>query len=180
MPVGHPLGSTKLTPELAKEICDAIKVGSWLEVAADSCGIDRVTLKRWQKRGHKALALSKKTGEPVPDEEKIFASFVVAVKQANAECEIVDIKRVNRSAKKIWQAAAWRLERRYPERWRQRSSTEVSGPGGKAMAFIEQRLGADMVAKLLKTDTGRDLLAQLTDEIAKQPSGDKPPVEQGA
>lgn len=169
MPVGHPLGSTKLTPELAKEICDAIKVGSWLEVAADSCGIDRVTLKRWQKRGHKALALSKKTGEPVPDEEKIFASFVVAVKQANAECEIVDIKRVNRSAKKIWQAAAWRLERRYPERWRQRSSQEISGPGGKPIP-VESAMAAalEQIMKDAPEGSSTDWLDKLQQEIVKK------------
>jgi len=42
---------TKLTPEIQKTICEAIRAGSYVEIAVVIAGIHRSTFYRWLKRG---------------------------------------------------------------------------------------------------------------------------------
>jgi len=46
--VGRP---TLLTPQLSKRICSYILAGSYEYVAAQACGIDRMTFMEWMRRG---------------------------------------------------------------------------------------------------------------------------------
>ena len=47
-----------------------------------------------------------------------YRDFYLAVEQARAEAESIQVVRVSQAANNgSWQAAAWLLERRHPERW---------------------------------------------------------------
>lgn len=113
----HPGGRpTKLTPELQDRIVQAIRAGAYIETAAAYAGVSKDTLYQWLKRGARS-----KSG--------IYRQFSDAVEKALAEAEMRDVMLVGRAAETNWQAAAWRLERKFPERWgrRDRVSMEHSG-----------------------------------------------------
>lgn len=47
----------------------------------------------------------------------IFSEFSEAVKKAASEAEVRNVLTIRDASAKTWQAAAWWLERRYPEKW---------------------------------------------------------------
>jgi hypothetical protein len=95
---------TKLTPEVEQAICQAILAGNGLEVAAEYVGIASRTIRRWRARGQKA-----KSGP--------FVRFVRAIKKAQAQAEVRNVALIQEAGARTWQAAAWFLERRHPQRW---------------------------------------------------------------
>ena len=107
---------TKLTPELSKQICDYVRMGNYVETAAALAGISKDSLYRWLKKG--AVA---KSG--------LLKGFSDAVQKAQAEAEARDVGLIGKAAKDQWQAAAWRLERKFPDRWgRKDKMTHVGDP----------------------------------------------------
>lgn len=103
-----------LTDELSKAICDNVRLGSWAETAAAAAGVSRMTICRWLRAGKKAASkpVSKRTAD-----EKRLAKFSEDMAIAAAESEMLDIARIAQAGQTVWQACAWRLERRYPDRW---------------------------------------------------------------
>jgi hypothetical protein len=95
---------SKLTPEARDRLCRAIRAGCSLKDAALCAGIDRATLQRWLARGR-----AEQAGE--------YCDLCGAVTRARAECEVRCLALINRAARKDWRAAAWLLERRYPQRF---------------------------------------------------------------
>lgn len=109
----------KLTPDIQARICDAIRKGATIETAAVYAGIVKDTLYQWLKKGRAA-----KSGG--------YFDFVVALEHALADCEVQDLDTILVASKEYWQAAAWRLERRYPDRYGRRQRVEHATPDGKA------------------------------------------------
>lgn len=109
---------TKLTPELQNEICRVIRAGNYIETASAYAGISKDTLYRWLKQGKRA-----KRGK--------YRDFSDAVEKALAESEIRDVTIIAKAAEDNWQAAAWRLERKFPDRWgrKERVQADVSHSG---------------------------------------------------
>ncbi|MBE3576893.1 MAG: hypothetical protein IMX00_04305 [Limnochordales bacterium] len=111
---------TKLTPERIKILVDAVAAGNYYETACALAGITYRTFAKWREKGERA-----KSG--------IYFQFVQDLKRAEAFAEAERIKRIREAAKEgNWQADAWWLERRYPERWGRRAvdvsmKQEVSG-----------------------------------------------------
>ena len=103
----------KLTPEIQAKICDAIRAGAYVETAAALAGISKDTFYRWLKQGARA-----KSGK--------FKAFNEAVHKAMAEAEFRDIMIIANAAKVDWKAAAWKLERKYPERWARKDRSDVN------------------------------------------------------
>lgn len=96
---------TKLTPDMQKRICEAIKLGMSRERAAWFCGIDRVTLQRWLK-----AAEGRASGK--------YVDFCNSLKKAEADAIAVNLKNLHTAAQNgAWQASAWMLERRYPQEY---------------------------------------------------------------
>lgn len=122
---------TIFTPALGAEIAALIEAGNYAETAAAVSGISKDTLYRWLKKGARQLRISKREGTPPTD----LAKWSGAVELAAAVSESNDVARIGAAARASWQAAAWRLERKHPERWARRpvQKHEVSGPGGKPL-----------------------------------------------
>ena len=110
---------TKLTPETQKRICDAIKVGATYELAAQYGRVTYNTLNEWMKLGEAA-----KSGR--------FFEFYEAVKSAEGEAAIKWLAVIDKAAAEAWQAAAWKLERRYPNSYG-RSVQDVNHSGAVAV-----------------------------------------------
>lgn len=86
---------TKYTPETAKKITDAIRVGATYRLACDYAGVSEDTFARWRER---------------------YADFAEGIKEAEGAGAVGWLAKIEKAANEgVWQAAAWKLERRYPE-----------------------------------------------------------------
>lgn len=105
--VGRP---SKFTEDTRKRILEAIELGSTYELAAAYGGISYATLNDWLKR-----------------EDEEYLKFSEDVKQAEGKAAIGWLTKIEKAATDgNWQAAAWKLERRYPREFG-RTVKEVSG-----------------------------------------------------
>jgi hypothetical protein len=121
---------TDLTPEAQQKVCQALAAGATREHAAQFAGVGKTTLYAWLKRGRKA-----KSGR--------YREFLNAAEAAEAQCAMRNVALVQKAANERdevtvretvradgtvervtttrrvfdWGAAAWWLERRYPEDW---------------------------------------------------------------
>ncbi len=109
-----------LTPAVKKTICQAIETGATLEIAAQAAGIGSRTLDEWLHHGRKEL-------QEDPDASGPCAAFVSEVMIASAKNEQELIGIIRKEAPKTWQAAAWLLERKFPQRYARVDRRRVSG-----------------------------------------------------
>jgi transposase-like protein len=118
--VGRP---TKLTPEIQERIVELLKAGNYVETACAVVGIGRTTYYDWMKKAEESTRANK------------YTRFHDAVRQAKAWSEARLVAMINKHAEKIWQAAAWMLERKYPERWGR--NRKVSKPAKEEPKFTK-------------------------------------------
>lgn len=123
----------KYTIALAKVICEGLAKGLSRELAASRAGVNRRTIWEWTKS-------KPEFAEMVENAEAVAAAhWLDQIESAAADGN--------------WQAAAWRLERRYPDTYGQpKVKHEVSGPSGRpipvrvfdaATVFSEIAAGSD-------------------------------------
>jgi hypothetical protein len=58
-----------------------------------------------------------------------FHAFYAAVKRAEADGEMRDLALIAKAAEDNWQAAAWKLERKYPAKWGRKDASKVELSG---------------------------------------------------
>jgi hypothetical protein len=106
-----------LTPDLVAEVEQLAAQVEYMETLAAFLGIDRSTLYRWLKRG--SLEENRRARGRKPKEgEDLFVEFCRALKKGRAISEKRSLDTIRAAADAgQWQAAAWRLERAYPQRW---------------------------------------------------------------
>jgi hypothetical protein len=92
--------TTKLTPELIERIAGLVRSGITPYRAAELCGIGSSTHYRWMES----------VREP-------YREYRESIKRAEAQWEADAIRQVQVHGQKHWQALAWMLERRFPERY---------------------------------------------------------------
>ena len=144
-PGGRP---TKLTPEVQRTIAQAIRANAYPETAAALAGIDRDSFYEWLKRGAKeesgpyrefsdtikgALAVGQMRDLAVIDKaangydvEKTKTLAKDWIDDAGKKVGNVVETTTERHREFAWQAAAWRLERRFPRLWGRTDRPEVS------------------------------------------------------
>lgn len=103
---------TKLTQEVSDRLVRLIRAGNFATVASAACGICRDTFQRWLRRGAK-------------EESGIYRDLVIALDEASAIAEARNVAIIMKAAESQWQAAAWYLERRAPDRWGRASASAV-------------------------------------------------------
>jgi len=138
---------SKLTPEVQKKIVDAIKLGSYAEVAAALAGVHPGTYYRWMQLGEAASS-----GK--------YYEFRESVKEANAFSEAYAIAMVRKAMPENWQAAMTYLERRFPDRWTRMQRLEHTGAQGKDL-FDASALAAHPAVAPLPPDDRRRIAAGL-------------------
>lgn len=143
-----------LTPELQKRLETWIRSGNSIVVACKACEIAQSTFHDWLKRGE-AVELARDAGGDVDAGEVVFEEFRAAIRRAEDETEAALVAMITRSAQKgSWQAAAWVLERRNPERWG-KPGERSNGPRAIDEAPVPER-------------DPFDELAVVTDELAER------------
>jgi transposase len=108
---------TILTSELRENFMRIIRNGNSRRNACDAIGISERTLYVWQQRAEK---------EP----ETEFFHFFQCLKKAESEAERAAVSVIRSAMTEHWQAAAWFLERKFPETWARKEKVEHSGPDG--------------------------------------------------
>jgi hypothetical protein len=108
----------KLTPEREAKIIQATRAGCDVEVASRAAGVSRSTYYRWKARGEREHA-----GE--------YHDFVQALRAAEAEAEVHAVVVIRKAMHEgDWRASLAFLERRFPERWSKRTTTQLTGADG--------------------------------------------------
>lgn len=148
---------TKLTYELIEQIADLVREGNYIETASAVAGIDKNSLYRWLKRGAREVErLAKNPKLKGKIEEKIYVDFSDAVKKAMAESEADDLENIKKASREDWKASAWRLERRFPNRWGRKEKVDIDANMkneniNREEVYIEQKITTDQEsADLLK------------------------------
>lgn len=132
---------TKCTPERINQISQAVAAGAYAKSAAAMAGITERTYYNWIDWGRR--------------EQEPYFTFYKAMQEAEAQAEVANIAIVRSAAQDgTWQAAAWYLERKHPERWGRRD-----------------RVTTEMTARVSLTDPKAALLAAL--EAAAAPLDDE-------
>lgn len=116
-------GRTKLDDELIGELVSVIRAGNYIDVAASYVGVSRQSFYRWMREGRdveRALETGRVTEDALSEMESLTLTLARSVEHALAESEVRDLALIGRAATDNWTAAAWRLERKYPERYGKR------------------------------------------------------------
>jgi len=114
VPTGRP---TKLDANVIAEMRRLLPVVMYIDSVAGYLGVTRVTIHYWVKRGRaEALRLEKANTKP-KESEALYLEFFNTYQKALAQGELADCLAIKQASQTEWQAAAWRLERRFPKRW---------------------------------------------------------------
>lgn len=106
-----------LTPGVQEAICKALRKGHYLGQAGNLAGIPYRTMARWLAKGREAEARG---------EENVYTKFNDAVQEAVSHAEDACLDKIDEAIEHgTWQAAAWKAERRWPERWGRRDPTAI-------------------------------------------------------
>jgi hypothetical protein len=132
---------TKLTKQLQEQIVMTLRMGNYIETAAAFAGLNKVTLYEWLKRGRAEINRVGEGdhGKKVAKHEEIYVDFTNAVGVAMAEAELRDNQIIYNAAKNDWKASAWRLERKYPNKWGRKEQHEITGKDGGALEINDPR-----------------------------------------
>jgi hypothetical protein len=107
---------TKYTPETVDKLTQAIRLGATYKLACDYAGIDVSTFHDWVNT------------KP---------EFSAAIKDAEGKGALGWLAKIEQAASDgNWQAAAWKLERRYPQMYG-KQALEVTGTGEGGAIKIE-------------------------------------------
>lgn len=161
---------TKLNAEIQEEICKVIRSGNYIETAASYVGISKNTIYDWMRRGAREKDRLKKNPKArLKISEAPFVEFSDSIEKALAYAEVRDVAIIGKAAESQWQAAAWRLERKFRDRWgrndfKDNEKLEIQLEKTKLeMQLLEERI------RLLKGESkDTSLLEALIDTVAKE------------
>lgn len=132
---------TKLDADVARKIVEFIRAGSHAEPAAAACGIHRVTLYRWMKRGER-------------QSRGIYRDFYDAVMRAEAESELRHLMLISKAAPTDWRASAWLLERRWPNRYGLQITLGLKKGFSEMLEALKGRVPEEMFVQVLSALSG--------------------------
>jgi hypothetical protein len=107
----------QINKEAVEKILEYLPRVMYLETAAALAGVSHRTLQDWLKRGKEVRRRARRTGEPIPQAEEMYANLAAAIKAVVAHAEMVALGQVAGASQYDWRAAAWMLEKRFPSRW---------------------------------------------------------------
>jgi transposase len=130
---------SKLTPATVAAVLGNLAAGNYIETSCAAAGISKQTFYSWKEKGEE-------------DPDSAYGEFLELVERARAQAEAANLRIIRKAATDSWQAAAWLLERVYPERYGQRNRTTLDGgllvaPASAAGLIAAMREAASEEAK---------------------------------
>lgn len=87
------------------------------------------------------------------DGDRRYVGFLDAVEKAQSEADLRDLKTIREAAQAgVWQAAAWRLERRHPQQWGRRRVEMTGAEGGPVDVEVREMTVLDLVRLACEAD----------------------------
>lgn len=111
---------TKLTADVEKRLVWALQMGSTYAHACQYAGIGYSTFRAFMTRGEAEKERLEKGGKAdgaMARKERPFLEFWEAIKSAEGRMVVQQLMTIENASKESWQAAAWKLERRYPKEY---------------------------------------------------------------
>lgn len=124
---------SKFTPQTVEKLVQAIRLGATYELAAKSAGISYQTFNEWRagRSFPKGTTAAQK------------AEFSDAIEKAEGDAAVQWLAKIEKAANDgAWQAAAWKLERRYPGQYG-RTVQEHVGKDNTALVVQIQRVNRE-------------------------------------
>lgn len=126
---------TKYTPETVDKLVQAIRLGATYKLACDYAGITFETFNQWRS--------SK-------------SEFSDAIQKAEGAGALGWLAKIEAAANDgNWQAAAWKLERRYPKDYGRKHLEITGAEGAPVQIALSDDERADRVAALLESARAR-------------------------
>ena len=176
----HPGGRPpKISEEITEKIMVYIRSGAYVETACVACGVVKQTFYNWLKIAN-AARVKIEAGESVTRKERECVKFLDALEKAMAEAEMIDVMTIRKASAENWQAAAWRLERKFPDKWGRRDTVrnELSGPNGAPIETVNANTNVNSSLPLTEEDQKayldrhfRRSMEDREDEHAGSPAG---------
>lgn len=154
-PVKKPGRPTLLNPTRQAALLGAIEEGMPLKQAAEIAGISYDTLNHWQNRG---------ANESAPPE---YRQFCQLLRHSQAVAMQVNISLIREAAKREWRAAAWLLEKRFPDEFARPHQFEHSGPRGKSLSPSPDE-EYEVLRRMKKQEGIKNILVKLGSIIAEK------------
>lgn len=133
----------KLTEEVKERLCEAFSKGATTVLACCYAGVAPSSFYTWIKLAENQLE-NHEDGQP----EDEYLEFYKRLKKTEATAALDLLDCIEAAAKRgQWQAAAWKLERRYPDDYGRSAKEKSSDIAKSDDATDEER--ADRVASLL-------------------------------
>lgn len=105
-----------LNQEIIKQTAELLPRSLYIETVASQLGITGETFRQWLKAG--ARERRRRESGKLPDEKlDLHCEFSATVKKVTACAEADYLSLIQAAGAQAWQALAWVLERRFPQRW---------------------------------------------------------------
>ena len=147
------MARTKLTPKVRDAVCDAVRAGNYLKVAASAGGVTEQTIHNWIGRGREEKERIEE-GHTPRKVEAVFLDFFEHLTRAEDEAEADAVRIWREQMPDDWRAAKEYLARRFGDRWGDRQRVEMTGKDGGPVK--SQVVG----------DEGREQVTSMIDELA--------------
>lgn len=109
---------TKYSDELVARLCQAIELGATYDLACNYAGIHFSTFNLWREQ------------KP---------AFAARIAEAEGKAAVKWLAKIEQAASDgNWQAAAWKLERRYPHSYGRQVQEHTGADGGPLKIVIER------------------------------------------
>lgn len=171
--VGRPAELDDIITRL--KLFNAIKIGAHIETAIAFAGIHKDSFYAYCRKGHKQI----KADAQGPERD-----FLNELEKAIAEAEIRDLQSLDKHSmggmveikykdkdgvekkelhqiKSDWRAAAWRLSRKYPDRWGRKQIVKLEGNSEQLQRGPEEQVSS------FKDATFQEQIINLIQEIEK-------------
>ena len=137
------MSKSKLTKDRCDFICENLRRGNYISTCCKAVGISRSTFALWKRKGKQGI-------EP-------YKTFLERVEQAEADGELRSMEIIDEVASGgNWLASAWKLERKYPQRFGKRERMDIGSDDDFKIEIKSKKSPYKMAEderKLLEEDT---------------------------
>jgi len=131
----------KLTDDRHALIIECLRKGYSMEATAALAGVVKSTIYRWLRKAKEG--------------DEYYGPFLMAMQEASAQFEGEAIDAIVGAGKNgTWQAYAWMMERKHPERWGKRNVTRHEGHEGGPIEFsLNMNVGKEPIQRIVEVDS---------------------------